>query len=219
MLSLAAILRSHAPLLVLDASATTVHVGWIPADPTAARWTAVEGEAGQALFTALRELAVSPAGAAGFVFCEGPGSILGIRTAAVAIRTWVALQERPVFSYRSLALVAQDLGADTATVICDARRQSWHVLRRGENGADTIARIPTAELSVGPFVTPAGFRCWSKPPQPPPAAVPYRPFELSGLLRDAPLLRPAPEPDAFLHEEPDYVTWSPQIHRAPEPSA
>ena len=32
---------------------------------------------------------------------------------------------------------------------------------------------------------------------------------------EADLLRVIDLPDAFLHEEPRYVTWTPQIHRAP----
>ena len=35
----------------------------------------------------------------------------------------------------------------------------------------------------------------------------------------ADLLRPAPLPEAFLHEDPAYVTWTPQIHRAPRMAA
>ena len=32
---------------------------------------------------------------------------------------------------------------------------------------------------------------------------------------DLDLFRPTDAPDAFLHEEPSYATWTPQIHRAP----
>ena len=32
---------------------------------------------------------------------------------------------------------------------------------------------------------------------------------------DADLFRATDAPDAFLHEEPSYATWTPQIHRAP----
>jgi hypothetical protein len=30
------------------------------------------------------------------------------------------------------------------------------------------------------------------------------------------LFRQTEEPDAFLHEEPSYAMWTPQVHQAPE---
>jgi len=46
------------------------------------------------------------------------------------------------------------------------------------------------------------------------------PYDLAALfalpaVADADLFRPSPAPDAFLHEEPAYAKWVPQIHRAP----
>jgi hypothetical protein len=39
--------------------------------------------------------------------------------------------------------------------------------------------------------------------------------ELLPRVIDADLCRPTDAPDAFLHEEPSYVTWTAKIHRAP----
>jgi tRNA threonylcarbamoyladenosine biosynthesis protein TsaB len=36
--------------------------------------------------------------------------------------------------------------------------------------------------------------------------------------RDLDLFYQTEAPDAFMHEQPNYVTWSPQIHRAPASS-
>ena len=49
--------------------------------------------------------------------------------------------------------------------------------------------------------------------------VPYSLAELFPRAADAELFHAITEPDAFLHEEPSYVTWSPKIHRAPTASA
>ena len=73
--------------------------------------------------------------------------------------------------------------------------------------------MPTAELA-GELVMPEGFRHWT----PLPAGVTSTPYVLADLLprvADADLFRPTAAPDAFLHEEPAYATWTPQIHRAP----
>jgi tRNA threonylcarbamoyladenosine biosynthesis protein TsaB len=32
---------------------------------------------------------------------------------------------------------------------------------------------------------------------------------------DEPFFRESPEPDAFMHEQPSYVAWTPQVHQAP----
>jgi tRNA threonylcarbamoyladenosine biosynthesis protein TsaB len=67
---------------------------------------------------------------------------------------------------------------------------------------------------IGPFLTPAGFRRWS----PLPAGTTEVSYDLRELLPRVwrtPLLSPCAEPDAFLHEQPSYVTWTPAIHRAP----
>ena len=62
------------------------------------------------------------------------------------------------------------------------------------------------------------FRNWSAIP----AGVTRVPYSLAELLPrvpDAELFTATEAPDAFLHEEPSYVTWTPQIHRAPAPKS
>ena len=198
--------------VLLDAASARVQVGLIAPDGTA-RWAAGEDEAGVAVFRALEELGVDPGRVATWLFCEGPGSILGIRTVAMALRTWTLLRPVPVLAYSSLAVVAHALGRPEAAVIADARRECWHHLRAGE----PLRRLPVAALRP-PLFLPEYFRTWSRLPEgvlPAPYAWP----DLLPRVWDADLLRPAPEPDAFLHEDPVYVTWTPRIHQAPPAGA
>jgi len=208
--SLRQLLATHAPLLVLDAASLRVQVGWLPgAALGAARWEASDDEAGVAVFRAVEQLGADAGEAGAFVFCDGPGSMLGIRTVAMALRTWRVLAPRPVFGYCSLAVVAAALGRNDVSVIADARRDSWHHFRPG--GA--LRRVPAAELT-GALAMPDNFRHWS----PLPAGVARVPYALADLLprvADADLFHATDSPDAFLHEEPSYMTWTPQIHRAP----
>ena len=208
MLSLRELLTRHAPLLLIDAASVQVQVAWIE-DVSSARWATSNDEAGIGVFRCLAELGIQPSDAAAFVFCDGPGSILGVRTVATALRTWSVLSARPTFAYHSLAVVAAGLNEPSAQVIADARRDFWHGLSLGGK----LRRIPTPELS-GDLVTPEGFRHWT----PLPANVRRVPYNLAALLpkiSDTKLFRPTDAPDAFLHEEPSYVTWTPQVHRAP----
>jgi len=177
-----------------------------------ARWQSSEQEAGVAIFAGVEKLGVEIGELGGYVLCEGPGSILGIRTAAMAVRAWRVLAPRPVWVYRSLALVAQALGQSGPAVIADARRDRWHIAQLDQ----PLRRVPTAELPPAPLAMPDGFRYWSKLPED--RVVQPVPYDLATLwphALDADLLQPADTPEAFLHEEPAYVTWTPQIHRAP----
>lgn len=211
MSSLRHLLAHHAPLLVVDAASSRVQVGWLQS-ASVAEWHTSEDEAGVAVFRGIEALGVRPTEAGAYVFCDGPGSVLGIRTVAMALRTWHLLNPRPQFAYASLALVAHALAEPDTGVIADARRDTWHHYQIGRG----LRRLPAGAVATETreLVMPAGFRHWS----PLPAGVRNVPYSVPELLQrtaDADLFQETRAPDAFLHEEPSYVTWTPQIHRAP----
>lgn len=215
MRSLESILHEHGSTLLLDASSSTLHAGWLEAG-TEPRWAAVEQEAGTGIHVLLGQLAVSPNAAGAFVFCEGPGSLLGIRTVAAALRVWCALSARPIYQYRSLDLLARTEGKPGRTFICDARRRSWHTLTLDAQGKPgPIQRLATDELPSGQICRPGGFRTWTPLPSPAPEVVPYSPPQLGSTLRAVEMLTLAEDPDAFQPERPDYATWTPRVHQAP----
>ena len=202
------LVAAHAPLLVIDAASTRVQVGW-GARENEMKWESSEDEAGVAVFANLDKLGCDLAAANAVVFCDGPGSILGIRTVAMALRTWNVLRPRAMFGYSSLAIVAHALGRREVSVIADARRDTWHHYQIGGG----LRRIEAANLR-GELVTPDGFRNWSALPATV-QRVPYSLAEILPRIADEDLFLRTEAPDAFLHEEPSYVTWTPQIHRAP----
>jgi tRNA threonylcarbamoyladenosine biosynthesis protein TsaB len=207
MTSLRQILSTSAPLLLIDACSARIHVGLFDATG-AARWQTSPEEAGVGIFRCVEALGLDPGVARAFAFCEGPGSVLGVRTSAMALRTWRALAWRPAYAYCSLAVVAHALGQSDLSVIADARRDSWHQYTLGAG----LRRVAAGELT-GRLVIPAGFRHWS----PLPAPTDRTPYSLDDLLprvAQLELFRETEAPDAFLHEEPNYAGWTPQIHRA-----
>lgn len=196
------------PAVLIDCASTVIQIADL--EPAGRhRWAKSESEAGLGLFACLDDLAIDPLSVNTWVFCSGPGSILGIRTAAVALRTWRVLRPAPVYAYLSLELVAQAQNGPAVPVIADARRDSWHVFTR-ETG---LRRVPATELAK-PCAMPQGFRHWAPPPRDT-TLVSYDLQELLPRVWQVPLLTPSDDPDAFLHEEPSYVTWTPSIHRAP----
>jgi tRNA threonylcarbamoyladenosine biosynthesis protein TsaB len=127
-----------------------------------------------------------------FAFAEAPGSVLGIRLAAVSLRVWGCLAPRPVFAYHALALLAEASGEPGLTFIADARRGDWHSCRRGEAPQRVAGALLTGALAI-----PEGFRHWT----PPPAGVRSVPYDVKDLLEragEADLFRLVTEPDVFL---------------------
>jgi len=214
------LLAAHGHLLVLDAASTVVQTGVLTTAGQTA-WKRQEGEAGTTLFTCA-EAVLAQAGLpldqiGAFVYCEGPGSMLGVRTAALSLRTWNVLKPRPVFAYQSLAVAARaewQRAPRAFTMIADARRDTWHALAVAVDGrTGTLQRTATADLPAEELVTPEKFRAWSQ------LARPVRPcgYDLGGImagLLDGDFFRPVAEPDAFQHEAPEYKKWSAQVHRA-----
>jgi tRNA threonylcarbamoyladenosine biosynthesis protein TsaB len=216
--SLRSVLNLHGPALVLDAASSRVQVGWLKGPDDAGVWQHHDGEAGDSLFRGLESLGCDVLEAGCFLFCAGPGSLLGIRTTAVLLRTWTTLKPRPCFSYQSLELVARGPHAPGMAVIADARRDMWHVVARDAGGAPLpVQRIPAQDLPASRCM-PEHFRHWAPLPSGT-ARVPYHVGELLRATANVPLLHESPELDAFLHEDPQYVTWTPRVHQAPSSSA
>lgn len=211
------------PVFYVDAASPLVAVGLQgDANPESTIWRHTKAEADVAMFQSaeelLRKASLAVADVRTIVFCEGPGSLLGIRLAAMMIRTWSILpREQPltVFGYRSLSLLAADLIDSGKTppfrVITDARRQSWNVLSVSKMGqVGTITRVHADQLNAeeGEIFFPGEFRSWQSMPASA-QAVPYRPETIATLGTTSGLLHPVESPDAFMTEMPTYKTWEP----------
>jgi tRNA threonylcarbamoyladenosine biosynthesis protein TsaB len=221
--SLTQLLASHGRLLVLDASSTRVQVGLLRAD-SPALWRNREAEAGAALFTdtqaVLAEGGTKLDDVGAFIYCEGPGSMLGTRTIAMALRTWQVLKPRPAYAYQCLTLLAHDIlltgSVGPFSVITDARRDSWNsVAVLADGTVQPLRRIPAAELAASPepLYSPPVFRAWASPPR----STRDYPYTVAALLdahADLDLFHAIAAPDAFQHEAPEYKKWSAQVHSA-----
>jgi tRNA threonylcarbamoyladenosine biosynthesis protein TsaB len=216
--SLRQLLAEHPALLLIDTASARVQVGlWPVGEARPPCWRVSDTEASTGLFecvnSILDEVGLRIADIGAFVFCEGPGSVLGIRTAAVALHAWRAIRSNAAtYSYQSLDLVARAVNRPGVNVIADARRDTWHVMQLGRS----LRRVPAADLT-GELIMPEHFRHWTALP----SAVETTSYDVATLLAslpDAGLFRVSPEPDAFMHEDPGYVTWTPRVHQAPLPA-
>jgi tRNA threonylcarbamoyladenosine biosynthesis protein TsaB len=221
MAALAQIIAHHGCILVLDAASTTVQVGLLRAG-FPPLWQSSGEESGQSLFTCadacLRAAGLTVREVHAFVFCEGPGSMLGVRTTAMAIRTWQSEIPRPAYRYQSLALAghfAWSLQPGRAfAVIADARRETWHCQTVATDGRmPALQRLPLAALPKTDLVTPENFRSWSVPP-PSAALCGYDLRKIFPSASASDYFLPTDAPDAFQHEAPDYKKWSARTHSA-----
>ncbi|HUG12103.1 MAG TPA: hypothetical protein VMM36_13875 [Opitutaceae bacterium] len=241
MLALESVLALNGTALVLDASCARVQAGLLGSgrEPV---WIATNDEAGVGLFRAASALlgaaSLKPQEVGAYILCDGPGSQLGIRTAAMAIRTWQALRASPapIYTYRSLRLAAHGLvgsprspsaGSESSrvappfAVVCDARRESWHVVHVvAGNAVGVVERVATEALTGidVPLFQPEGFRSWNEPPVPL-IACDYTVGALFASLATTEVLEPAADAEPWNPAPPDYKKWSGDRHRAPSSSA
>jgi tRNA threonylcarbamoyladenosine biosynthesis protein TsaB len=221
MATLAQLLAHHHRILVLDAASTRVQVGLLRAGEPAV-WHQRDEESGTGLFAGteivLKEAGLGLDGLEAFVFCEGPGSLLGTRTVAMALRTWQTLRPRPAYAYQSLAVAGRQEWTRQPrdfAVIADARRETWHVQGvRADGSMSALQRVAATELPANELVTPENFRAWAQPPRPA-AVCRYELAVIFPSLGDGDFFRVVEAPDAFQHEAPDYKKWSAQVHSAP----
>ncbi len=203
---------------MLDASLPVVYAGLLDRD----RWLALERRAGApaeqlfpAVGDALRDAGKRLAELDGFVFCEGPGSILGMRVASLAVRAWRrrAAGVAPCLAYGNLAVLAASLlergESPPFGVISDARRRHWNLLAVDcDGGIGRPRRVDDAALIA------ASEPLWRSPEGGVvrPAPVPVRPLEYD-LASAAPwfrrhgLLRPVENPEPLVLRPPEYARW------------
>jgi tRNA threonylcarbamoyladenosine biosynthesis protein TsaB len=218
--SLSQLLADHKNVLILDAASTQTQVGLMRLSATAF-WQRTPDEAGRGMFEGseriLSESGLRLEDIGAFVFCEGPGSMLGVRTVAMALRTWVTLNSRAVFSYQSLAIAARATWHEGEkrkfAVVADARRDTWHLQQINVEGQlAPLQRVPATGLPEGELFTPENFRSWATPPR----SIGVCGYDLAQLFEtlkdDDDLFRATAAPDAFQHEAPEYKKWPAAIH-------
>ena len=208
------------PCLVLDGSARAgVRVGVL----SGGRWVgqglspdgALEGLFG-CVEVALAEAKLKLGDIRSFALCVGPGSVLGIRIAALAVRSWSALEPRPIFIWESLAGIARSaltVGEQGPFLVAvESRLKRWHALEVSADGslgapfeAEAAQLNSSGHRVLASSEAAAGVLTSHVAVPHPWSALPTF-FAQSGFLREE--LRP----DA-MNVANDFATWSGERHR------
>lgn len=216
--SLHQLVAAHQTLLLLDAASSRIQVGLLRSNGNS--WAEMHGDAIEAVFSTTRlvleraHLGISDV--RGFAYCEGPGSMLGVRTTVVALRTWLLLASRPAYAYDSLMLLgsaeAERRGKGPFSVVSDARRDTWHLRKIDDSGqVGPLLRVPAAELPLGEWVEPEGFGAWSYRPRPA-TIVSYSVESLLASAGERDLFRPVNTPEPLALPAPEYRRWIGRPH-------
>ena len=212
--------------LVIDCSEGEVFCGLLDADR---RWLARRQSgpgALEALFPSvaavLREAVRAPGSIRRYLYCEGPGSVLGLRLGAMAIETWCRLSAAPVerLGYGSLQLTAallliDDPALQNACIVSDWKQDAWHSLEIRDRRAGEVATLPTSEIQSldGPLYHLPRRKGWQAPPDGA-QTLPYQPSRLDEVLDSPGLLRPSAAVELFQPGGNTFAKWNPQRHRA-----
>ena len=160
----------------------------------------------------------------GFIYCIGPGSILGIRLSVISIKTWCSVHKITpdfVLNYHSLAIAAAAVASgdhppgDDYAVISEWKKNHWNVLKIG-------CEAPSREIAIWDDATVlnAPFPLYQLPQRKLWAnrvnntlPVEYRLDLLEDPETRARLLSPMRNWEIYTPEEKDYVKWSGERHR------
>lgn len=215
------------PRLLIDASGDAPQVGLWQSHGVWLDLRRADGDALENLFRLVEQLLADHhlrvAELGGFVHCQGPGSLLGLRLAAMAVESWRALTPvpPPLFQYHSLSMAAALHGVGTHerdfTVISVFRRDVFNVLRVDASELGPLELCPTDEVLAELAVNPVYLLPQRRLPAPLPPEVRPLTYDLHGLpqalVRYPELIQPAHQAIAYLPVEPEYARWSAERHR------
>ncbi|MDQ8203311.1 hypothetical protein [Pelagicoccus sp. SDUM812003] len=157
------------------------------------------------------------------VFCEGPGSMLGARTAVMTLRAWQGIgipAANTVFAYHSLALgqalCTRSAWSDSsALVVSDARRNSWYGFPHPSSPSSQIELFDNdaIEAETRRLVSFPEFARWTKT-KATLHELPYRPGELFSGDEYREIIRPVEQAAPLALRPSDFKKWIPTIHSA-----
>lgn len=213
-----------APTLVIDGSGSAVFAGVLGKDGNWLAKSEQDGAPLESLFptveATLETAQMTLADLRSFIYCEGPGSVLGLRLCAMAMETWSRLypESAHYFAYNSLQLTAALICVDTprldnALLVSDWKKGAWNAVKinNGQPGPTEVADDATIADWTGPLYHLPQRKGWQKPPANA-TPVEYSPQRLPEVLH---LPKPTTGVELYASGINVFQKWTPERHRAP----
>lgn len=217
---------SDALSLVIDGSGGSVFAGVLDARDRWLGQSHQEGAPLENLFpvveATLQKAGVRLGDLSGFLYCEGPGSVLGLRLCAMAIETWTRLfpASAQLHAYNSLRLCALTLlrdspGLEDALIIADWKKGAWNAMRIRNGTAGPAEVIDDAALAAwsGPLFHLPQRKGWQSPPAGA-QTIEYAPARIAGLRHHPALLQATEGVQLYNSGINTFQKWTPTRHRA-----
>ena len=220
------ITRRHQTLLLLDASALESQTGLLQGG----QWLSfqrIPGDTLETLFegvsSCLQEACMELEQVDGFLYCEGPGSVLGIRLAAMALQGWKSLpthKSTPILTYRSLPAIASLIQMQENLelpfhCIAESGRDLWNLLSLTADNwpgkLETVTSEKIEDLREPVFHIPMGRQ--KKTPPGNVKSYPYNIEEIPRLMDREEILQLTDTPKVYRTHPNKYVKWSAKRHR------
>lgn len=214
------------PALVIDGSSPCFFSGVLGSD---GRWLAskkADAPALESLFetvdAVLESAELKLDEIRSLIYCEGPGSVLGLRLCAMAIETWRRIHPAPtgIYAYNSLRLVAaclvQEEGLqEEALLVSDWKKEAWNALKIRLDGPGKVTPAGTAELAEwqGPLYHLPARKGWQKPPANA-VELAYEPERLAGLIEFPGLIEPRDCVELYNSNANSFQKWTAERHKA-----
>ena len=218
--------RRNQTLLLLDASALETQTGLL----RNGQWLAFQRSTGETLETlfqgvsrCLAEARLEFAQVDGFLYCEGPGSVLGLRLAGMALNGWRSLptnKSAPIYAYRSLSAITRLIELKNGNgqrfhCICKSGKGLWNLYSSGdENTFENLKTVSKEEIEN--FREPVYLIPLGRNKETPPGNAeiyPYHIEEIPRLLTSEGIFRKAGNPHVYRIGKSAYAKWSGQRHR------
>lgn len=218
--------KQHFPALVIDGSCPQLFTGILKHTDT---WSAQRNAIGapleylhKSVAGVLDESAIQLADIRSFIYCSGPGSILGLRLCAMAIKTWQFTAQHPVklWAYDPLQLAAyQYLESqtieDNCWIICAWKQDYWHQVHVQNGYVQSTQVIRQAELEDynGPLYYMQQRKQWKQTPGS--TRLEFQPENMHQVLGSAQWLQAVSEASLSELGQSQFEKWNAQAHHAP----
>ena len=211
------------PALLIDASGQCLATGVLGTKNTWQSYNELNGTALETLFKCI-EKTLKDANTElnqihSFICCVGPGSVLGLRLAVMAVETWARIHFRkaPVYTYNSLNYCATILQFDQiklggSILVSDWKKDAWHAVKLLEDQECKLEVIDSETLRTwnGAIFHLPQRKGWQDPPANC-TTIKYQPKRIIECI-DSGILNYCESIELFSSTVNSYKKWIPKRH-------
>ena len=211
------------PAFLIDASGQSLATGVLSTKNTWQSYNELNGTALETLFKCI-EKTLKNANTEldqihSFICCVGPGSVLGLRLAVMAVQTWARIHFRktPVYTYNSLDLCARTLQLDQiklngSILVSDWKKDAWHAVKLLNNQEYRLEVIDSDTLKTwdGDILHLPRRKGWQDPPSNC-TTIQYEPKRIIECF-DSGVLHYTESIELFSSTVNNYKKWIPKRH-------